>query len=80
MTSLKQIFEAKIGLAEDSASKQQNYTDYNQWKKDLPRKSKIFVDGQVERARTTGEAIDSVVGQFDKSKKSGWIYNIYLNK
>jgi DNA replication initiation complex subunit (GINS family) len=64
-------------INEGVAGERVEYTDYEDWKNALPQKHKLFKEGQIERARTVGEAIDGVIGQFDRNKNFGWIYAVY---
>lgn len=65
-------------VTEGAEGQKVEFTNYEAWKNALPAKNRIFKDGQIERARTTGEDIDAIVGQFDRSKNIGYIFAIYM--
>lgn len=64
-------------LGEASTEGKVEFSNHEDWKNALPKNHRIFKDGQIERARTTGEAIDAIIGQFDTQKNAGWIYAPY---
>jgi len=72
--ALKDVEAYKKGLSEGMSGERAEFADYEDWKNALPQKHKLFKNGQNEKARTTGEAIDGVIGEFDHNKKFGWIY------
>ena len=69
--------DADKKISEGAGGEKVEFTNYQEWKNALPPTSRIFKDGQIDRARTTGEDIDGIVGQFDRSKNTGFIYAIY---
>lgn len=70
LESYKKINEGVVG-------ERAEFTDYDDWKNALPAKHKLFKNGQIEKARTAGEDIDGVVGEYDHNKKFGWVYAVH---
>jgi hypothetical protein len=70
---VNELFEGpKLGRRVEFAS-------YAEWKKALPKKSDLIKTGQTERAQVLGKDFEGVAGTFDHDKKTGWIYQYYLD-